>query len=283
MGALVVFVFAVIYSFKFFSPWLDLLSKSQKLTLEILSLGGILFYLLNSKSSSAGMQPFNKSASIDPMTTSDWARVISVFIVMLFVIVFWTGFEQAGGTMTLFADKNTDRTLFGFLIPASSFQAINPALIILLAPLFSIIWTKLDKSKYALSDVGKQSLGMIVLGLGFVVMSHAQNLSDTFGKVGPEWLFIVYAIHTIGELMLSPIGLAMVSRVAPAKLSALLMGVWLLSSAIAGYMSGTLESILRNSNFSLYPFLAAISILAGVILFILSPFLNRMMTAENSN
>jgi len=77
--------------------------------------------------------------------------------------------------------------------------------------------------------------------------------------------------------------LAMVSRVAPAKLSALLMGVWLLSSAIAGYMSGTLESILRNSNFSLYPFLATISILAGVILFILSPFLNRMMTAENSN
>jgi len=283
VGALVVFVCAVIYSFKFFSPWLDLLSKSQKLTLEILLLGGILFYLLNSKSSSAGMQPFNKSASIDPMTKSDWARVISVFIVMIFVIVFWTGFEQAGGTMTLFADKNTDRILFGFLIPASSFQAINPALIILLAPLFSIIWTKLDKSKYALSDVGKQSLGMIVLGLGFVVMSHAQNLSDTFGQVGPEWLFIVYAIHTIGELMLSPIGLAMVSRVAPAKLSALLMGVWLLSSAIAGYMSGTLESILRNSNFSLYPFLATISILAGVILFILSPFLNRMMTAENSN
>lgn len=184
--------------------------------------------------------------------------------------------------MTLFADKNTDRKLFGFLIPASSFQAINPALIILLAPLFSIMWTKLDNSKYSLSDVGKQSLGMIVLGLGFVVMSHAQNLSDTFGRVGPEWLLMVYAIHTLGELMLSPIGLAMVSRVAPAKLSALLMGVWFLSSAIAGYMSGTLESFLRNSGFSLYPFLATISISAGVILFIISPLLNRMMTSESS-
>ncbi len=79
--------------------------------------------------------------------------------------------------------------------------------------------------------------------------------------------------------MLSPIGLAMVSRVAPAKLSALLMGVWLLASAVAGYMAGIMESILRNSNFSLYPFLATISILAGVILFILSPFLNRMMNS----
>lgn len=282
VGASVAFVCAVIYGYEFFSPWLDLLSKTQKVILELLSLGGVLVYLLNSKSNSAGTLTSNNSVSNDPMSKSDWARVISIFIVMLFVIVFWTGFEQAGGTMSLFADKNTDRKLFGFLIPASSFQAINPALIILLAPLFSIIWTKLDSSKYSLSDVGKQSLGMIILGLGFVVMSHAQNLSDTFGRVGPEWLFMVYAIHTLGELMLSPIGLAMVSRVAPAKLSALLMGVWFLSSAIAGYMSGILESILRNSDFSLYPFLATISISAGVILFILSPFLNRMMTTENS-
>ena len=215
------------------------------------------------------------------MSKSDWARVTAIFIVMLFVIVFWTGFEQAGGTMTLFADKNVDREFFGFLIPASAFQAINPALIILLAPLFSIIWTKLDSSKYSLSDIGKQSLGMIVLGLGFIVMSHAQHLSDTFGRIGPEWLCMVYAIHTLGELMLSPTGLAMVSRVAPAKISALLMGVWLLSSAVAGYMSGILEAILRNSNFSLYPFLATISMSAGVILFFLSPLLNRLMNSKN--
>ena len=282
VGASVAFVCAVVYGFEFFSPWFDLLSKTQKVILELLSLGGVLFYLLHSKSNSAGTLSSNNAISNDPMSKSEWASVIAIFIVMLFVIVFWTGFEQAGGTMTLFAETNTDRELFGYLIPASSFQAINPALIILLAPLFSIIWTKLDHSQYSLSDVGKQSLGMIVLGLGFVVMSHAQNLSDTFGRVGPQWLLMVYAIHTLGELMLSPIGLAMVSRVAPAKLSALLMGVWLLSSAIAGYMSGRLESILKNTDFSLYPFLATISISAGVILFLLSPFLNRMMTSENA-
>ena len=281
VGALVAFVCAVIYGFEFFSPWLDQLSKTQKLILELIGLGGVLTYLLNSKSNSADTLSATHSDSNGPMSASDWARVISVFIVMLFVIVFWTGFEQAGGTLTLFADKNTDREVFGFLIPASSFQAINPALIVLLAPLFSMGWTKLDSSKYALSDVGKQSLGMIVLGLGFVVMSYAQSLSDTVGRVGPQWLFMVYAIHTLGELMLSPIGLAMVSRVAPAKLSALLMGVWLLSSAIAGYMAGALEAILKNSDFSLYPFLATISISAGVILFIISPFLTRMMNSGN--
>lgn len=281
VGASVAFVFTVVYGFEFFSPWLDLLSKTQKIILELFSLGGVLFYLLTSNSNSFTLSS-GKSESNDPMSKLEWSRVIAVLIVMLFVIVFWTGFEQAGGTMTLFADTNTDRKIFGFLIPASTFQAINPALIILLAPLFSIMWAKLDSSKYSLSDVGKQSLGMIVLGLGFVVMSHAQNLSDTFGRVGPEWLLMVYALHTVGELMLSPIGLAMVSRVAPAKLSALLMGVWLLSSAIAGYTSGTLESILKNNDFSFYPFLATISISAGVLLFILSPLLNRMMTIENS-
>jgi len=279
VGASVAFVCAIIYGFQFFSPWLELLSKTQKVMLELSLLAGILVYLLNSKSNSHSEASSQIPESHSPISQSEWARVIAIFIVMLFVIVFWTGFEQAGGTMTLFADKNTDRELFGFLIPASAFQAINPALIILLAPLFSFIWTKLDSSKYSLSDVGKQSLGMIVLGLGFVVMSHAQNLSDTVGLIGPEWLFMVYAIHTLGELMLSPTGLAMVSRVSPAKLSALLMGVWLLSSAVAGYLSGILEAILRNSDFSLYPFLATVSISAGVLLFLLSPLLNRMMNS----
>lgn len=281
VGASVFFVCVIILGLDFFSPWLDELSKTQKVILQLLLLSGVLIYLLNSKLNSIRKISLYNSELNFSMSKSDWARVTAIFIVMLFVIVFWTGFEQAGGTMTLFADKNVDRELFGFLIPASAFQAINPALIILLAPLFSIIWTKLDSSKYSLSDIGKQSLGMIVLGLGFIVMSHAQHLSDTFGRIGPEWLCMVYAIHTLGELMLSPTGLAMVSRVAPAKISALLMGVWLLSSAVAGYMSGILEAILRNSNFSLYPFLATISMSAGVILFFLSPLLNRLMNSKN--
>jgi POT family proton-dependent oligopeptide transporter len=203
---------------------------------------------------------------------------LSIIIVMCFVIIFWTGFEQAGGTMTLFADEQTDRVVFGFLMPASMFQAINPLLIVLLAPLFSVLWTRLDQSHFALNDVVKQSMGMMVLGLGFVVMSEAQALADTGIKVGALWLIAVYAIHTLGELMLSPVGLSMVSRIAPAPLASLMMGVWLLSNAFANYLAGSMESILKGSGLGLYPTLATMSFSAGALLLLISPLLKRMMT-----
>jgi POT family proton-dependent oligopeptide transporter len=220
----------------------------------------------------------NNSKSLPaPLTLSEWSRVLSIIIVMCFVIIFWTGFEQAGGTMTLFADEQTDRVVFGFLMPASMFQAINPLLIVLLAPLFSVLWTRLDQSHFALNDVVKQSLGMMVLGLGFVVMSEAQALADTGIKVGAQWLIAVYAIHTLGELMLSPVGLSMVSRIAPAPLASLMMGVWLLSNAFANYLAGSMESILKGSGLALYPTLATMSFAAGALLLVLSPLLKRMM------
>jgi POT family proton-dependent oligopeptide transporter len=146
-----------------------------------------------------------------------------------------------------------------------------------------MLWLRLEKTKYAPNDVAKQALGMMVLGLGFIIMAKAQVLSDQLGKVGPHWLFMVFAVHTLGELMLSPVGLSMVSRVSPAKLSALLMGVWMLSSAIAGYLAGSLEALLKHTDFTLYPFLATISIGAGFILLLLSPYLNQLMqTTEKS-
>ena len=281
----VALVFSVIYGYQLLIPFIDFLTKLQKILIALVFLIIVLGYLLNSHSKSRNITIHEATNSSQAdlnnyMNKSDWFKVISLCIVMLFVIVFWTGFEQAGGTMTLFADKNTNREIFGFLIPSSSFQAINPALIILLAPLFSVIWIKLDGTKFALSDVVKQALGMITLGLGFLIMAHAQNMANTVGIVGPQWLVMVYTVHTLGELMLSPVGLSMVSRVAPAKLGALLMGVWLLSNAVAGYLAGSLESLLKDSGYSLYPFLAVVSILAGVTLICISPYLNRMMVSE---
>ncbi|MDE1927963.1 MAG: peptide MFS transporter, partial [Burkholderiales bacterium] len=218
-----------------------------------------------------------RDAQAAPLTPQDWGRVIGIVIVMVFVIAFWTGFEQAGGTMTLFADQQTDRHLLGVEVPASLFQSINPAVIVLLAPVFSIIWTRLDRSRYALSDTAKQACGMIVLGLGFIVMARAQTLADATGPVGMQWLAAVYVIHTLGELMLSPVGLSMVSRIAPARLAALLMGVWFLSSAGADYLAGMLEQMLAGSGLPLYPFLAAMSIGAGIVLLLITPLLNRLM------
>jgi POT family proton-dependent oligopeptide transporter len=219
----------------------------------------------------------NRRHSKPPMSRADRDAILAICIVAFFVVFFWMGFEQAGGTMNLFADNQTDRRLGSFDIPASWFQSINPLLIVLLAPLFSIAWTRLDASPHALSDTAKQALGMMVLGLGFVLLAIAQDRADRYGSVGPQWLAGVYALHTVGELMLSPVGLAMVSKLAPARFAGLLMGVWLLSSAVANYLSGTLESLLKGSGIPLYWFLVGSSFGAGLALLALTPWLKRLM------
>ena len=216
-----------------------------------------------------------------PLTRAEWTRITAVLILIVFVAFFWMGFEQAGGSMNLFADKQTDRHLGSFEIPSTWFQSINPLLIILLAPFFSMLWTAINKSRFSLPDVAKQALGMIVLGLGFVVMYVAQTRANQFGPVGPEWLFWVYALHTIGELMLSPVGLSLVSRVAPHRIAALLMGIWFIANGIANKCAGALEGLLAGSGIPPYAFLLASSIGMGVLLLILTPTLNRMLQARD--
>jgi proton-dependent oligopeptide transporter, POT family len=217
-----------------------------------------------------------------PLTRAERLRVAAVCILVIFVIFFWMGFEQAGGSMSLFADKQTDRHVGGFEIPSTWFQSINPLLIVLLAPFFSMLWTRVNKSSFPLSDVAKQGLGMIVLGLGFVVMFFAQSRANVQGTVGPQWLFFVYALHTIGELMLSPVGLSMVSRAAPHRVAALLMGVWFIANGVANYFAGALEGLLAGSGIPPYLFLLGSSIGMGVLLLILTPLLNRMLDSRDA-
>lgn len=207
----------------------------------------------------------------------EWQRIAAIMIQAIFVIFFWMGFEQAGGTMNLFADKLTDRQLFDWEMPASYFQSFNPLLILLLAPLFSILWTRLEQSSYALSVVSKQAIGMIILGLGFVVLAIAQQRADVVGQVGPQWLLLVYLLHTVGELCLSPIGLSMVTKLAPTQLVALMMGAWFMAMAVANYLAGTLEQLIAHTGIPLYWFLVGSSVGAGVLLLLLSPLIKKLM------
>ena len=123
----------------------------------------------------------------------------------------------------------------------------------------------------------KMAMGMITLGLGFILMYFAQQLATSSGSVGPLWLAGVYFIHTIGELMLSPIGLSMVTKLAPPRLGSLMMGLWFVSSAVANYFAGTLEAIVSEWNLPVYGVLIATSIGAGLVLIALTPILKRWM------
>ena len=165
----------------------------------------------------------------------------------------------------------------GWEMPASYFQAVNPLLILLLAPLFSILWVRLDKSRFALSTVTKQAFGMLILGTGFIVLAIAQERADMIGRVGPGWLLVVYFLHTTGELCLSPIGLSMVTKLAPARLVSLMMGFWFSAMALASYLAGTLESILAGTGIPLYWFLVGSSLGAGLLLLVLSPLIKKLM------
>jgi proton-dependent oligopeptide transporter, POT family len=202
-------------------------------------------------------------------------QVGAIMVMCAFVIAFWMGFEQAGGTMNLFADKQTDRHLFGFEIPASFFQAINPLGIVLLGPFVAALWRRVDSGRHPWPTAAKMGLGMVILGLGFVLLYAAQVRAEAQGTVGPLWLVGVYALHTLGELCLSPVGLSMVTKLAPVRVLSLMMGFWYLANAIANYLAGVLESLLAGSGIPLYGFLVATSIGAGVVLILLAPLLRR--------
>jgi POT family proton-dependent oligopeptide transporter len=210
----------------------------------------------------------------------DWKRVGAIFILALFTAIFWMGFEQAGGTLNLFAYEHTDRRIaigsWQWEFPAPYFQSLNPLLIFLLAPLFSSMWVALGRRSREPSTPIKMALGLILLGGGFAVMSTAAHLAQ-WGKVAPLWLASVYLLHTLGELCLSPVGLSMVTRVAPASVAALMMGVWFLSSAFGNYMAGVSEALLEKMHLPLYPVLTGISLIAGVVLLFLARPLSRWM------
>ena len=257
----VVGVVALFLIVKYGGIWDSLSEIAQKYTLyavALLALLGIIMLLRNE----------NK----------DWSRMGVIITLAFFNIAFWAGFEQAGGTFNIFAKKFTDRTFFGWEMPASWFQNINPIAILILAPIFSVVWLKLDKMKLNPRTSIKFALGLFFGALAFFIMTQAQHLIDNGAtKVSPMWLFVVYVVLTLGELMLSPIGLSMITKLANPKLVSVVMGLWMASFAAGNFMAGMLKSILKTYNFPLYPFIMWVMLGSGLIIVLLSPLLNRAM------
>jgi len=170
-------------------------------------------------------------------------RIWVVYIAAFFVIFFWAAFEQAGASLTYFAEEQTNRTVMGMNVPASYFQSVNAVAIVIFAPLFVWLWGWLGNKGMEPASPFKQSIGLFLLAIGYLVIAFGVKGLDPSAKVSMVWLLGLYTIHTFGELCLSPIGLSMVNKLAPVKLASLLMGVWFLSTAAANKFAGTLSSL----------------------------------------
>jgi POT family proton-dependent oligopeptide transporter len=205
----------------------------------------------------------------------DLKKIIYIGVLSVFVIFFWVGFEQAGGSLTLFANNSVDRNFLGFIIPASFFQSINPLIIILIGPMIASFWLRVDRSKNNINTPQKMGLGLLLLAGGFFLIMLVNNASDT--SISLWWLVGVYFLHTLGELCLSPIGLSMVSKVSPKKIASLMMGFWFLSSAVANFMAGKLPGILESNNLDLFTFLTVTSVVAGLLLLLISTFMEKLV------
>ncbi len=193
-------------------------------------------------------------------------------IVVLFITsaVFWSGFEQAGSSLNLFAERHTDRMVFGFEIPASWFQSLNPFYIVVLAPVFAAVWVKLARRQLDPSMPGKFAIGLLILGLGFLVMVVAAKIVVAGNQAAPYWLILTYLLHTMGELCLSPVGLSSVTKLAPKRFVGQMMGIWFLATSLgnllAGLMAGRFNPEALNEMPGLFMQIVMTVTVAGLLL-----------------
>jgi POT family proton-dependent oligopeptide transporter len=221
-----------------------------------------------------------KAVKAGPLNKQEIDRIIVIFVLALFVIFFWTGFEQAGGYMNLFTNEYTDRDLLGWTVPAAWFQSLNPLFIILLAPVMSSLWITLGRKGKDPSTPVKMAWGLILLAVGFLFMVGAaiQQGDAITASSSMFWLVMAYFFHTVGELCLSPIGLSMVTKLAPARLVAFFMGVWFLANAAANKLAGVIGAMVVDFGpMALFAGIAVTVAVFGLILWMISPRLKQMM------
>jgi proton-dependent oligopeptide transporter, POT family len=207
----------------------------------------------------------------------DWSplerkRLIAVVVLFIAASLFWANYEQAGSTLNLFAERNTKLTLFGFAYPASWFQSLNPLFIMGLAPFFAWLWVRLGSRDP--SSPAKFAWGLVFVGLGFAILIPVA----AGGRVSAIWLTLTYLLQTIGELLLSPVGLSATTKLAPARVTSLIMGVWFLADSVGNYIGGRLASIYETFPLpELFGIVAAVTIALGIVMALLVRPIERLM------
>jgi len=218
------------------------------------------------------------------LTRLERRRVIVLVALFIGAALFWSGFEQAGSSLNLFAERYTAREMFGIVIPAEWFQSLNPLYILIFAPFFSALWINLGRRNLDPSIPLKFALGFLQLGLGFGFMWFAASLIQDGDQVLPTWLLLTYLFHTTGELCLSPIGLSATSKLAPRAYYSQMMGMWFFGAALGNLLAGLLAGEFNGDDVSEFPerfrqvviFCGAV----GIAFLIATPYLKKMAGLE---
>ncbi|MDT9598279.1 peptide MFS transporter [Sphingosinicella rhizophila] len=219
----------------------------------------------------------------------DRDRILAAIFLIALQPLFWGLFEQAGSSLNIYTDRDVDRSIFGYEVPASMFQSINSFYIITLAPFFAWLWTSLGKRGREPSAPAKFGLGLIQLGAGFLVLVAGAASSD--GLTPVIFIFLIYLLHTTGELCLSPVGLSAMTRLAVPKMLGLMMGTWFLASAGGNYIAGLIaratsggegaaETASGTQVLDIYATIGWLSVAVGVTVFVVAPLVTRLMHLE---
>ena len=211
---------------------------------------------------------------------NDERKKVTLIIVLFFgAALFWSGFDQAGSSFNIFAKEYTNRIIFGWEYPASWLQVLNPLLVVIISPFMAYLWFFLGKRMLDPSLPFKFGLGLILMAIGFLFIAFGANIAIQDGFAGAKWLLLTYLFHTLGELTLSPIGLAAISNLSPKRYVGQMMGVWFLASSLGAIIAGLLSGQATYDGLSSMPELfnkiAIFASISGFILIIISKPLNN--------
>jgi POT family proton-dependent oligopeptide transporter len=220
-------------------------------------------------------------------TSSNWTpderkKLYVIGVLFLAAALFWSVFEQAGSTLNLFADRNTHNVIFGWSYPSSWFQSLNSLFLIALAPVFAWVWLRLAKAHKEPSSPAKFAMGLVLVGAGFVILVWAARMAEQGVQVSPMWLVVTYLLHTCGELCLSPVGLSAMTKLAPARIAGLMMGVWFLATSVGNFIGGRISALYESWPLpSLFGAVGLFAIGAGILLFLFVKPIKRLMGEVN--
>ena len=219
-------------------------------------------------------------------------RLIVVGILILFSLMFWALFEQAGSSLNILTDRGVDRSLLGWTVPASMFQSLNALFIFTLAPFFAMLWIALAKRNMEPSTPLKFAIGIIFVGLGFLVLVAGMESSDGV-QTAVIWIILIYLLHTLGELCLSPVGLSSVTKLSPQRIVGVMMGMWFFASAAGNYVAGLIARATSSNSMSatnepfdlvqkasfveVYTNVGLMAVGCGIVLALITPILKRLM------